>query len=84
MNQSKTTTHGAGSLVTLIVLGTMAMLLLLFTCAVLSAVQEHVIADTASSALRAVKLRNELPQSCAQFYNDGTDQWIECIGVGRR
>jgi hypothetical protein len=23
-----------------------------------------------------------LPQKCAEFYNDGTDQWIDCMGVG--
>lgn len=23
-----------------------------------------------------------LPQKCAQFYNDGSGRWIECMGVG--
>ena len=23
-----------------------------------------------------------LPEKCREFYNDSTDRWIECIGVG--
>lgn len=25
-----------------------------------------------------------LPSVCAQYYNDGTDDWIECMGVGKK
>lgn len=25
-----------------------------------------------------------LPTKCRQYYNTGTDQWIECMGVGRK
>lgn len=25
-----------------------------------------------------------LPSVCQQYYNNGTDQWIECMGVGRK
>lgn len=28
--------------------------------------------------------REHLPTKCAPYYNDGTDQWIECMGVGRK
>ena len=27
---------------------------------------------------------NTLPQKCAPFYNNGTDDWIECMGVGKK
>lgn len=26
--------------------------------------------------------RVHLPTKCAPFYNDGSDRWIECMGVG--
>jgi hypothetical protein len=26
--------------------------------------------------------RVHLPTKCRKFYNDGTDRWIECMGVG--
>ena len=26
--------------------------------------------------------RTHLPSECQQYYNDGTDQWKECMGVG--
>ena len=29
-------------------------------------------------------VRRHLPSECAQFYNDDTDQWVECMGVGKR
>ncbi len=25
-----------------------------------------------------------LPQKCAQYYDDGSDRWIDCMGVGKR
>lgn len=25
-----------------------------------------------------------LPTKCAPFYNDGTDAWINCMGVGKK
>jgi len=26
--------------------------------------------------------RQTLPQKCQQYYNNGTDEWIDCMGVG--
>ena len=26
--------------------------------------------------------RVHLPTKCKEFYNDGTDRWVECMGVG--
>jgi len=26
--------------------------------------------------------RQSLPQKCAKFYADGTERWIDCMGVG--
>ena len=26
--------------------------------------------------------RQTLPKKCMSFYNNGTDQWVECMGVG--
>ena len=26
--------------------------------------------------------RQTLPQKCAKYYNDGTENWINCMGVG--
>lgn len=27
---------------------------------------------------------HHLPTVCAPFYNDGTDRWRECMGVGKK
>lgn len=45
-------------------------------------------AETAEQSLnRAYEPRIEepsLPEKCRPYYNDGTDRWIECMGVGRK
>lgn len=28
------------------------------------------------------RVRVSLPEKCAPYYNDSTDQWAECMGVG--
>ena len=32
--------------------------------------------------IKESKERVHLPSECEQYYNDGTTQWIECMGVG--
>lgn len=81
MNQSKTTTHGTGW-VLIPVMTALGLLLLLFTFVVLFAAHDHATRDTASKPRTSKRV--SLPQQCAQFYNNGTDQWIECMGVGRK
>ena len=33
---------------------------------------------------RRMTAENHLPTRCRAYYADGTDRWIECMGVGRR
>ena len=33
---------------------------------------------------QAMPEKTHLPSLCKQYYNDGTDAWIECMGVGRK
>lgn len=82
MNQSKTTTHGAGSILTPVMI-VMVFLLSQFTSAVLFAALDHATRDTVSNP-RASKRVTHRPQLCERYYNDGTDRWIECMGVGKR
>jgi len=37
--------------------------------------------ESVEAAARNRAQRIELPQLCAQYYNDGTGRWAECMGV---
>lgn len=39
-------------------------------------------AETAEREPVPLEERIHLPTKCKEFYNDGTDRWIECMGVG--
>lgn len=54
----------------------------------LIAILSNAVLHTAQSIEEEVKEINarqevkHLPTECAVYYNDGTDQWIDCMNVG--
>ena len=43
----------------------------------------HVYETSKGQVTQSVTMaRQSLPQKCAPYYNDGTEQWIDCMGVG--
>lgn len=40
------------------------------------------VVEASDSGITPTNGRVHLPTKCRPFYNDGTDRWIECMGVG--
>ena len=49
-----------------------------------------VMAVVVARSLNRIESRQEMPEKthlpslCKPYYNDGTDAWAECMGVGRK
>lgn len=44
-----------------------------------------VVKDIKNILSREIEIREEYqqaPERCAKYYNNGTEEWINCIGVG--
>jgi hypothetical protein len=81
---SRTTTIRSGFWSGLLTVTLTASVLLWTTLEICTAVQDAHIEAVATRAVQSERTSETLPQSCRQFYNNGTDQWIECMGVGRK
>jgi len=45
----------------------------------------YAVLETAKGEIEDIKEiteRRHLPSECQSYYNDGTDRWKDCIGVG--
>ncbi len=63
---------------------TLLVLLITAACGVLTgamfiSIQEHVINERTEALLTPVRI-----SQCQQFFLDGTDNWINCMGVGKK
>lgn len=65
---------------TIFFVATLLVLLLLFAVLVVATAAESgkVVDETPAPDSR----RAPLPVRCAPYYNDGTDRWKDCMGVG--
>jgi hypothetical protein len=80
---SRTTTSGSG-----LDASVPTAILTALVCSLTASVITFAVVDAGStrgagSSHTAVD-RVSLPEQCKQFYNDGTDRWVECMGVGRK
>ena len=61
------------------------VLLLITTLKVVSSCYNHNRTIEAEQRTREYVLpRIDRPERCAQYLNDGTDRWINCMGVEKR
>lgn len=47
---------------------------------ILDTINEHVCNEPPTPTLKREPVH--LPTKCAEFYNDDTEAWIDCMGVG--
>lgn len=63
-----------------VLVGSIVACLMVFTVLVLFALADA--QAQASEDLDPCGQELSLPEKCREFYNDGTDAWINCMGVG--
>lgn len=74
-----TTKVSMGSIAGARILALTGLALMLGTC---TAQQDERDDPNVTPDVRSERISNHLPSKCRQYYNNGTDQWIDCMGVG--
>ena len=80
----RTTTTPSGSCAGVMMLTLTVSALCLLTSVIFTALLDANSEAAGTRAVESVSISNHLPTKCRQFLNNGTDQWIECMGVGRK
>lgn len=79
-----TTTTRSGSIAGVLTLTSMVLALCSLTAVIFTALLDERNEAAGARAVESVRISKTLPAKCEQFYNNGTDQWIECMGVGKK
>lgn len=77
MSQSKITTGASGFWIGVMMTTVTVLSLSLYVWVEVSSVP-------CAPEVSTVPKRVPLPRKCAEYYNDGTGRWAECMGVGKK
>ena len=82
MDSTRTTiTTPSGCIAGVMTLILMALALCLITAVIFTALLDERSEAAGTRAVESVRISKTLPEKCRQYYNNGTGQWAQCMGV---